>query len=90
MVMEKSGLECALDLAAKGYPGIPWHIDAEWAQQLIAKHDLKLECGLGDMSGEGHAIFEHNGEIIRLKRDWMGKYMLFRGEWQPDPHWTGD
>jgi len=90
MVMEKSGLDCALDLAAKSYPGIPWHIVKEWAEKIIKDKSMELKCGLGDMTGEAHALFEHNGETIRLKRDWMGKYMLFHGEWQPDPHWTGD
>lgn len=90
MVMEKTGLECALDLAAKSYPGIPWCISSGWAEQLIKKHDLKMECGSGDMTGEAHALFSCNGETIRLKRTWLRRYELYHGEWKPDTRWTGD
>lgn len=88
--MEKSGLDCALDLVAKSYPGIPWHIPEDWANQLIEKHGLRLESGHGDISGEAHALFTHNGETIRLKRTWLKQFELYHGEWKPDPHWTGD
>lgn len=89
---EESGLQCALNLAAKSYPGIPWSIPTEWAEQLTKEHNLedKMACGPGDMTGEAHALFYHNGEVIRLKRDWMKHYQLFHGDWKPDPHWTGD
>lgn len=90
MVMNKSGLDCCLDLAAKSSPGIPWSIDENWACQLISKHKLELKCGDGDMTGEAHAIFQHNGETLRLKLTWLGHFEIYHGEWKPDPHWTGD
>lgn len=81
-----------MDLAAKASEGIPWCIGKEWGKQIIQEHQLekKMACGPGDMTGETHALFEHNGVVLRLKRDWMGNYILFRGHWHPDPHWTGD
>lgn len=90
MVMEKSGLDCALDIIAKAYQGAGFSIPNNWAEKLIRDHDLKLRCGSGDMTGEFHAMFRHNGQDIRLKKDWMGHYMLYHGEWKPDPHWAGD
>lgn len=90
MVMEKSGLECAMDIAAHGFAGIGFSILKEWAEKLIEERHLVMECGRGDMSGEAHALFQHNGETLRLKRDWMGHYQLFHGDWEPDPHWRGD
>jgi hypothetical protein len=88
--MAMSGLESALDIAALSIPGLPWSIPDEWGRQLIEKYKLELKCGEGDISGEAHALFEHNGQTIRLKRNWMRHYELFHGEWQHDPHWTGD
>ncbi len=86
----KRGVVCALDLTAKAIEGIGFSIISEWAEALIQEHKLVLVCGDGDMTGESHAIFEHNGEKIRLKRDWTGGYRLFHGAWKPDPHYTGD
>ncbi len=88
----KSGAECALDLAAKASEGIPWHLVTGWGEQIIREHQLekKMVCGSGDMSGESHALLEHNGVVLRIKRDWMGHYILFRGEWRSDPHFAGD
>jgi|GEM_PF-5639538 len=85
-----SGLESALNLAAKSILGLPWHIPEEWANKLIEQHSLELQCGPGDMTGEAHALFQHNEETIRLKRTWMRRYELYHGEWQSDPRWTGD
>lgn len=88
--MVERGVDTVLSLASHWYPGMPLHISEAQAETLITKYNLTLYCGAGDMSGEAHALFEHNGETIRLKRNWMKRYELYHGEWQPDPHWTGD
>jgi hypothetical protein len=89
-IFSKSGLECALDLAAQSPEGVPWAIPYDWARELITNRHLKLTSHNGDISGEASAFFEHDGETLRLKRDWKGHYSLFHGRWRPDPHWTGD
>lgn len=89
-ILRKSGLELALDMAARWYPGVPLSIPKDWAEQLIKHKKLELKDGPGDITGEAHVTFEHKGQVIRLKRTWTKSYLLFHGEWKPDPHWTGD
>ncbi len=86
----KRGVTLALDLAKHWFPGIPLSIVADHADELIKEYKLEMKCGAGDITGESHAIFQYDGETLRLKRTWMGRYELYHGEWEHDPHWTGD
>lgn len=90
MVMEKSGLECCLDLAAKAHPGIGFSIPKEWVDDLVKQKGLTLECRRGDMTGEKSALFDYNGETLRVKLSFPNRWQVFHGDWEPDPHWTGD
>ncbi len=87
---EKTGLECCLDTAARSQAGIGWTIPKEWVDQLVVKYDLHPEQRNGDMSGEFSALFQHNGETLRLKLSFPGRWQVFHGDWKPDPRWTGD
>lgn len=88
--MEKSGLDCCLDIAARGFEGIGLSIPESWANQLVEQFGLSLECRNGDMSGEKSALFQYNGQTLRLKLSFPHRWQVFRGDWKPDPRWTGD
>jgi hypothetical protein len=81
-----------LDLARKWTPGLSLTITAICAQDIIEHFRLKLECRFdkGDLGREESALFTYRGEILRLKKTWMGRWELYHGDWQPDPRWTGD
>lgn len=81
-----------LDVASGGLEGIGWAVPNEWAEDLIDDFKLELKSrGLhGDITGEKSALFTYKGETLRLKQDWMRRFKLFKGDWKPDPHWTGD
>jgi len=80
----------ALNLVKKAPKGIPFSISHDWAEQLQTDFNLTLKQRNSDMTGEKSALFEYDGEMIRIEKDWMGHYNLYRGEWESDPHWTGD
>lgn len=89
-IFNKSGLECCLDIAARASKGIGFTIPNVWVLDLVEQKSLTLECRRGDMSGEKSALFEHKGETLRLKLSFPGRWQVFHGDWEPDPHWAGD
>ncbi len=90
MDMGKTGLECCLDLSARCSEGIGFSIPKEWVDDLVKQKGLTLECRGGDMSGEKSSLFDHKGETLRVKLSFPNRWKIFRGDWKPDPHWTGD
>lgn len=88
--IEGTGLEAALNVCSRGFVGIGWRIPQEWVDKLIAIFDLNFQTGHGDMSGEKHALFTYNDITIRLKYEFPQHWCLYKDEWKPDPHWTGD
>jgi len=89
-----AGLCAALDIAAGACPGVPFYIPQEWAEALIADRALVLACRQGDMTGEKSCMLKWNGPQgeadVRLKMTWTRMWCLYHGDWQHDPHWTGD
>lgn len=83
-------VESALDIVSKASEGVGFSIVKDWANDLIARYELEMTQGPGDMSGESSALFDYNGVQLRLKRTWMKQYLVYKGPWKPDPHWTGD
>jgi len=86
----QEGLKLALQVTSKSARGVPWSIPREWAEELIREQNLNLQCRNGDISGEASALFQFNGQTLRLRRHWTGRYELYHGDWKSDPHWTGD
>jgi hypothetical protein len=84
------GLKVALNITKKAHKGIPFAISREWADILIGEFRLQFTCGPGCMTGEQSALFNYEGEIIRLHQDWMKRWTLYHGQWEPDPHFAGD
>jgi len=80
-----------LNIIKKACKGIPLTISKEWAKLIIKDFKITLEerGSAGDLWGEKSALFEYEGEIIRLKKE-GSFYRLFHGDWESDPHWTGD
>jgi len=86
----KSGLDSCLDIAVSSTEGMGWSISRDWADELVSRFGLELECRNGDMSGEVSALFLYKGETLRLKLSFPNHWRIFRGDWKPDPHWAGD
>ena len=45
---------------------------------------------MGDIIGESSAMFLWKNSQIRLKKEFPNRHVLYNGQWEPDPHWTGD
>jgi len=88
MKLEKS--LAPLKVVSGAYRGMPFSISSEMAEEIIREFGLKLECRNGDMSGEKSALFEWEGVTLRIKQTWTRHWELYKGDWKPDPHWTGD
>lgn len=82
--------ESAIKVAASGCEGVGFTISKEMAEDLIEQMGLVMADGPGCMSGETMCPFAYNDVTLRLVRDWMGRYKLYKGLWKRDPHWTGD
>jgi len=68
-----------------------WSLPENMAESLIKDLSLTLSQRRTDLTGETSALFEFEGTTLRLKHGGCPKrYTLHRGEWKPDPHWTGD
>ena len=65
-----------------------WRVDptqtlALAAKLLAAKHPFRLVL----LEGGDHGISEHTGEVDRLTRDWLDRYVRDRKTWPSlDPH----
>jgi hypothetical protein len=88
--MEEKSYSNALKLIKKAHKGISFSISKRMAEDLIKDFNLKLEQRHYNMSGETSALFEFEGEQIRIENEWTGSYRLYHGDWESDPHWTGD
>lgn len=88
--MVTDGLTSALSITSKSIRGLAWPIPKEWADKLIKDNNLKLIQMHYNITGEKSALFSYKGETIRLERTWGGRYNLYHGDWEPNPHWTGD
>lgn len=86
----KDSVTNVLDLVGHSPKGCPWTIPKEWADIIIIMEELELKQRHYNMTGEKSAIFRRDGKIIRLELSWTGSYSLYHGDWEPDPHWTGD
>ena len=88
--MVVDGLTSALNIASSSPKGLAWPISEEWAKRLILNNHLELTQRHYNITGEKSALFLYNGETIRLEKTWRGMYNLYHGDWEPNPHWTGD
>jgi hypothetical protein len=86
----REGIEKCIEIAIKSVAGIGWYIPADWADEIIKQKQLEMQNRHSDITGEVSALFIHNNVQLRLKKNWLGNYAIYKGDWKPDPHWTGD
>lgn len=79
-----------LNIVTHSPKGVGWTIPKEWADVIITMENIELKQRHYNITGEKSALFQRNGETIRLEKSWTGRYSLYHGDWEPDPHWTGD
>ncbi len=82
--------ETALTVARAGAEGIPWALGENWGEALIRRFGIKMECRMGDLTGEESGLFIYENTLMRLKKTWTNQYQLYKGDWKPDPRYTGD
>jgi len=85
-----NGLEHILRIASSSCPALGWTLPTTFALELIDRFDLEPKQRRGDMTGERSALFDFEGETLRLKLCFPSRWKIFRGDWKPDPRWTGD
>ena len=79
-----------LDVVSSSQKNLGWTINKSVANDITKKFNLKFEQGRGDIVGESSAMFLWKNSQIRLKKEFPNRHVLYNGQWEPDPHWTGD
>ncbi len=93
--------EEVLDLVVNAPKGVPFTVSEEMARRIAEEYGLELrkrgiEKPRTSPTNRGD-VFKYpdpeDGELehtVRLEIEFPNRYVLYHGEWEPDPRWTGD